>query len=560
MQKHISQSIIIIILAFLSGCASQQSPGGGPVDKVPPMIIESYPKDMTTHFTDDYFELTFSEWVDKSSVQSALFVSPAVDGTLKYDWSGKTLRVHFPKPLKDSITYVVTVGTDLYDLNNRNKMAQSFSITFTKGDKIDKGIIQGKVYGEKTEGTLIFAYKKQGREIKPSEDKPDYVSQAGVNGKFKMTGLAEGDYRLLAVKDEFREMKYRAGDDLFGIPESDVSLNGKDTLISDIELFMSKEDTVKPRLISAVMTDLNHVLLTFSKEPDSTCYNSANYSIYDSTLKKSFGLRFAYKGKKKPVEIALSMSEKLAAANDLYMIAKNFSDISGNKTAIDTARLIYNSNPDTSKPLTYEVNPSNKSTGVDIKQDEFVFSFDDAIDSAAAKKGIEVRSKNNPLDYMVRFVDDACLKIKIFSAMKPNEEGTIKLNLKSFVDAAGNKSDSVYTYTFKTGSGMDYSAVSGTVLVADTSKNKDVIVVMEASEKGKHVYKKKLKKDAKFHFEKITPGKYILWSFIDNDGDGKYSYGRPYPFKSSEKFAFYPDTLNLRARWPVENINLRYKH
>jgi hypothetical protein len=560
MKNKFLHTFVVITLALLSGCASQQSPGGGPVDKQPPTIIESYPKDMTTHFSDDYFELTFSEWVDKSSVQSAVFVSPAVDGTLKFDWSGKSVRVYFPKPLKDSVTYVVTVGTDLYDQNNRNKMAQAFSLAFTKGDKIDKRMIEGKIYGEKTEGTLIFAYKKRGIEINPLNDKPDYVSQSGLNGKFKMTGLAEGEYRLLAVKDEFREMKYRQGDDLFGIPESDISLKGKDTLFSGLEFFMSKEDTVKPRLLNAVMTDINHVLLTFSKETDSTSYNSTNYSIYDSTINKSFALRFAYKGKTKPVEIALAMNEKLTASDDLYLIAKSFSDLNGNKTSTDAARLIYNARPDTLKPSMYEVMPPNKSSGVDIKQEEFVFSFDDALDSVSVKQGIEVRSKNNLIDYRVKFVDDASFKIKILSAMKPNEEGTIKLNLKNFADAAGNKRDSVYTYTFKTGSGMDYSAASGAVSDADTSKNNDVVVVMQSVDKDKKVYKKKTKKDLKFHFEKITPGKYILWSFIDKDGDGKYSYGRPYPFKSSEKFAFYPDTLNLRARWPVEDIQVRYKH
>ena len=59
-------------------CANQMSPGGGEVDKIPPEIIEVYPEVGTTNFSDNYFEITFSEYVDKRSVQDAIFISPAI--------------------------------------------------------------------------------------------------------------------------------------------------------------------------------------------------------------------------------------------------------------------------------------------------------------------------------------------------------------------------------------------------------------------------------------------------------------------------------------------------
>ena len=59
-------------------CANQQSPGGGEVDTVPPLIKEIFPENGTVNYHEDYFEISFSEYVDKRSVQEAIFISPAL--------------------------------------------------------------------------------------------------------------------------------------------------------------------------------------------------------------------------------------------------------------------------------------------------------------------------------------------------------------------------------------------------------------------------------------------------------------------------------------------------
>ena len=59
-----------------------------------------------------------------------------------------------------------------------------------------------------------------------------------------------------------------------------------------------------------------------------------------------------------------------------------------------------------------------------------------------------------------------------------------------------------------------------------------------------------------FNFERVLPGKYILWAFFDEDSNGVYSYGTVDPLEYAESFIFYPDTLELRARWPVGDIEI----
>ena len=156
--EKIKYFVLFSIGLLLSGCANQLPPGGGEIDRIPPSVVETYPENGTTEFHDEYIEFTFSEYVDKRTVKDALFISPAVDGDLELDWSGKSVRVYFPNPLKDSVTYVVTLGTDVVDYNNKNRMAESYTLTFSTGPEIDRRIISGRVYDEKPSGTMIFAY------------------------------------------------------------------------------------------------------------------------------------------------------------------------------------------------------------------------------------------------------------------------------------------------------------------------------------------------------------------------------------------------------------------
>ncbi|MCW8996770.1 MAG: Ig-like domain-containing protein, partial [Psychromonas sp.] len=137
-QIRLNRKIIFIffILSFiLIKCANQLPPSGGDVDTIPPKIVELNPPDGTTNYDKDYFELEFSEYVDKRSVADAIFISPFIEGSLELSWTGTTLDAVFPEELKKDVTYTITIGTDVVDLNNKNRMAESFTFSFSTGNK-----------------------------------------------------------------------------------------------------------------------------------------------------------------------------------------------------------------------------------------------------------------------------------------------------------------------------------------------------------------------------------------------------------------------------------------
>ncbi len=544
-------------MLLLSGCANQLPPDGGAVDTVPPKIADVYPANGTTNFKGDYVQFDFSKYVDKSTLKNALFISPAIEGDLNFDWTGTSVKISFPSSLRKNVTYIITVGTDLQDYYNHNRMAQSYTLTFSTGDKIDKGEIEGKVYDEKPDGIMIFAYTVADSAVNPMKYKPDYISQTGTDGSYKLLGLAPASYRIFAVRDQYKDLIYQPEQDDIGMPPNDVKLTETDTLAAGLNFFLTKMDTVKPRLISAVMTDKYHILLNFTKEVDATTINSKDFSLIDSTLKKNFTPVYAFKGNTKPTEMVLVTTADLPIKDEAYVFVDSIKDKYGNVFRNDFAQITLSEKADTTKPGIAGVIPPDNSDKVDFQNPVISFAFNDGFDTTAARENISL-SDTSGIKYPinVHFIDDASFKVLPVQNLKANTYYIIKLTLNGFKDAAGNAYDSVYKYKFKTINGLDFTGASGTVDGAVFSKNP--FLILQGIDSDKLKYQQPLNKSSSFKFDRVQPGKYFLWGYYDTDSSKTYSYGEPLPFKPAEKFVFYPDTLNLRARWTVTGINFNF--
>lgn len=554
--KTVNNILIFVSACIFFSCANQLSPGGGPLDTIPPEIIDSYPESGTVNFRDDHIAVAFSEYVDKRSVQEAIFISPAIEGQLEYSWSGKELEIEFPYGLRDSITYVITIGTDVIDVNNRNRMAESYTITFATGDKIDIGQVEGRVFAEKPAGTMLFAYKNVTDTLNPSKTKPDYITQTGDDGKYKLSGLAFGDYKIFAIKDEFRDLTYDIGSDAYGSPSQIVTLTETDSAYMGLNFFLTKDDTLKAGIISAVMTDKHHIFVTMSEDIDTSAISSGKFYIIDSTVNKTINPLYAYKGKNN-TELFLVLKDTIPLDNRAVLFAKNFTDLNNNITEADSSELVVSDRPDTNRPGLSQTFPSNGDKNAEIEGQEFKFVFGDAFNVSAARKGITFTDtlKNN-VSFSIQKIDDASFTIRPSVKLKPSTDYFIKLDMKNMKDIAGNFYDSVYTYRFSTINGLDFSGVSGEIQIDKTAAN---IYLILQSGTVKDLFYKQRAANGTFNFNRVKPDKYILWGFDDADSSEAYTNGKPFPFEVSEKFSFYPDTLNLRARWPVGDVKFEIK-
>jgi len=555
----VKQYLFFILISFtlllLAGCANQLPPGGGEVDKIPPEIIFSYPENETINFEDNFLEVEFSEYVDKRSFKDALFISPALDEQPEISWTGTSAEIYFPSGLKDSITYVVTIGTDVVDVNNKNRMASSYTLSFSTGDKIDKRTISGKVYGKEKEGSLIFAYKIKDDTTKYLNRKPDYISQIGKDGNFRLNGLAESNYRVFAVKDQFRDLLYQADQDWIGLPTKDVSLLGTDSSFTGLNFWLMKVDTLKPRLLTSIMTDRNHIVVTLSEECDSASYSNNNFSLIDSTNNKIFSVQYSYKSKSKKEEFVLGLTDSLKTDNIYYLRANKLTDLIGNVYENEITSIAVSEKVDTSAPNLYKTIPA-KNGSVDFQNTILTLHFDDAISNKEIKNAIQFAdTSKNKVEFNLSFEDDAAIEIKPAKDLKPETVYDIKIDLSKFIDAAGNKRDSVYQLRFSTITGVEFTGLSGKL---NTDKQ-NVILILQNPKDEKIFYAAAPDKTSTYSFTRVEPGAYSLWIYSDSDSSKTFTKGYPEPFQYSEEFKVVADTINLRPRWSVTDYNIEFR-
>jgi uncharacterized protein (DUF2141 family) len=558
LMKAVPGFLLGISLIVLSGCANQLAPGGGGLDTIPPEITEVYPDNGTLNFSENYIEFTFSEYVDKTTFKDALFISPAVDGNLETSWTNKTVKVRFPKALKANTTYHVTVGTDVVDNNNKNRMAKAYPYVFSTGSKIDYGTITGTVFMDKPSGVMIFGYQVSSDTIDPAKAKPDYISQVGADGNFQLTGLAQGKYRIFAVKDEFKDLLFQSDQDLIGVPTKDYALTQTDSLLTGLCFVLQKIDTIKPRLMTAIMTDKYHILTTFTEDLKYDKLTKANFVLVDSTTMKTYPASSAFKGRGKQKEYTVGSNVSLPDSDKCYLVVKNFSDEAGNTTDVDGASLMVTDKPDTTVPKLIKFEPAQNATELDYTKPSFIYGFDDAIKFDSLKSAIWLMdTSKNLIPSTLEILDDASFKVIPNRQLESDKNYRVIINLRKLPDYSGNFLDSTFTTGYKMINELDFTGIYGDV---ENFEGIDHIVLQLVPENATEpAYTEIPQKDGKFAFEKIRPGKYRLLCFNDKNNNKILDKGFPYPFVPAESFIYMKDVLNVPARWAITEVKYDLK-
>jgi len=558
-------ALFLVVCCLVWRCATQIYPSGGPVDTVPPTIVSTYPEPNTTHFTDNKIILEFSEYVERRSVEESIFISPYVGGELEFNWSGKEVEITFPQKLKENRTYVVTIGTDVVDVRNRNRMAVAFALAFATGDRIDSGAIAGRVFDKSPEGLMIMAYRLTGLNpdtLNPMKIQPDYITQTGKGGVYTLSHLALGKYRVFAIRDEYRILLYVPQADAYGVAQSDIVLDAAHPSISDVNFQLALQDTTLPQLFSAEASDRNHVTLKFSEVIDTSGIKLSNFKIADTLNAQPLRLIDVFRdAKNKSIVHLLSQDQK--GEMNYKVTVENVTDSSGNKInpSQNTATFKASSSPDTTSPKIIFTSLTDSSTQVPLDV-QIVISFSDAVQRDAIERNFKLRDTTNA-EVEGSFIwrgsaDVAFIPLKqLISKMWYR----VTLPLDSVVDLFGNHGkDSLYVLRFQTIDAKLFGTIEGTVY--DTASDKSagrIFITAENVENSRFTYTVSIPDTGRYIFENAVEGQYALRCFRDRDRNGKYSFGNPYPFVPSERFTVYPDTIKVRARWPVEGVNVRFK-
>jgi hypothetical protein len=564
-------SILAVTAAFLLlACAGQRAPQGGPVDTDPPVILSTNPPNYTTHFSGTSLALEFSEYVDHRSVEGAIFISPSL-GPLEFEWSGRELEIRFSEKLRRNTTYVVTVGTDVADLRNRNKMSSAYTLAFTTGEDIDHGAIEGRVYprqdNDSPGGIMVFAYNLNGLNadtLDPRRTRPDYVTQTGTGGNFLLKHLSFGGYRLIAVRDDFKNLLYDPETDEYGIPSAQINLTPEDTMRSGIFIRLSREDTAAIRLLKVSAPDQHHLIAEFSAPIDTAHIALSWFYVVDTLSQKTLGLLSACPIYPK-INSVLLVTEEQAVETPYKLGLDSLRGSSGLLISALARSLPFSGSAvrDSVGPVIVSCSLTDSLRGVALSP-TITLDFSDAVKRGSAERSITVKDSGRvgiPLTF--RWLSDASVQLKPEGRLASRVWYSLRVAMTQIVDWGGLKGagDSVRVFRFQTIDAESFSSIEG--VVSDTGVTDvggDIVLVARqvATKEGKELTYR-LGQAGPFFINEIPEGKYVLRAYRDRNGNAAYDFGQVIPYKLSERFTQYGDTLKVRARWPLEGVKLRLR-
>jgi hypothetical protein len=562
----LKSAAVALAVLLLSSCAGQRPPEGGPVDTVPPVIISTFPRQYATQYRGNRILLEFDKYVDHRSVEGSIFISPTV-GPLEFDWSGREVEIRFSENLRPGRTYVVNVGTDVVDLHNRNRMAEAFTLAFSTGDSLDRGAIRGKVFPIKPtdspSGVMIFAYNLKGLNpdtLNPCRTKPDYVTQTGEGGEIFLRFLALGPYRLLAVRDEYRNLVYDPETDEYGVPSKAVDLTLSDTIQSNIWMQLAKEDTTAPRLIKATAPDRRHLLVEFSQAVDTARVLPRFFQIADTADGRSLGVQSASALFPKLTSV-LVVTQPQTAGRRYRVRVERLRDLGGIAISPIANSMTFSGSAatDTVGPAVLSVSIPDSSRDIDSQPDVQI-DFSDAVRRGTAEQAITLQdTSRQQIPTSLRWLTDASVVLRPRERLVSKMWCRLSVELGKVRDLAGKSGrDTVRAWRFQTLDDELLSSIEG--FVRDDSRTDaagNIFLFAEnIARKMRKTYQVKLERPGAFVLRDILEGQYVLHAFRDRNRNQMYDAGRLYPFLNSERFTYYPDTLKVRARWPLDGVQL----
>ena len=537
--------LLPITISLTFSCAVQQYPTGGPVDTESPELVSSSISSGTTNFTDDEITFLFSEYMDKSSVQNALFISPSVENKYELKWSGKEMNLHFLTDLRKNVTYVITIGTVAGDKNAGNKLSQSFQLSFSTGNEIDSTEINGLVVDAKTFkpvlGSTVLAYRlSENKNPNPAKDTADYVTQSGSDGRFKLSFLREDNYRLFAIDDQFKNENWDSLTEAIAVGEI-FSIPSKKVADSSYTFFLTKIDKTPPAVTGIVVESSDLLKVTFS-EPIN--WNDSKPELILQSEKDRTQIFQWEKSVTNPDQIFVYIDS--LKDGGYKFIQKGFSDSEFNLSVSDTTAFSYLKEDKKQKTVIQMFPQDSTKTLLSSENISFIFRNTSLVDSLKFfEKPLKKGLKWNPVKG-VEFPQNR----SHFQTLTKSGGWNQDVQIKGYLF---RQKDTIMV-AFSTYSPNETGAISG--FIENGIPYSETVIDMYAVPAAESKKQTKSKTD-KFSVKEIPSGKYIVQGYSDINGNQKWESGEIFPWKASEPRFYIQDTIKVRARWTVEDLKLK---
>ncbi|KAA6322481.1 hypothetical protein EZS27_027980 [termite gut metagenome] len=575
-------TVIVTIVAY--SCASIGRPEGGPVDETPPLFTGSTPAANSIENTRKKIILEFNEFIKLENVNEKVVISPPQIQQPEIKPNGKRITVNILDTLKKNTTYTIDFADAISDNNEGNPLGH-FTFAFSTGNTIDTMAVSGTVLNasdlEPVKGMLVGLHANLADSVFTSLPF-ERVSRTDSRGRFTVKGIAPGTYRLYGLKDADQNYAFTQKSEAIAFHDSLIVPRFEERMRQDT---MWKDSLTIDTIIERKYT---HFL------PDQLLLRSFTEDYYSQYLIKSerliphkFSLYFAEKADTLPLIKGINFDEKdafmvekslnndtihywikdsLTYRRDTLMLAVSYlyTDTLDKLTPrTDTLKLAIrkternNTSLSRKKKDNKEETPPlptvflNMNAQVPSPMDVYNYItllFDEPLDSCNVS-AMRIRHKVDTLweNVPLKFERDSIglRKYYVYCDWVPKEEYEFETDSLAFTAIYGLHTNKMKK-SFKVRSLDDYGAIYFNV----TGANMPAFV--ELLDKRDKVIQKVPVIDNKADFNYLNPGTYCARLIEDANGNGVWDTGNYAEKRHPEKVYYYPQMLELKSLWELE--------
>jgi hypothetical protein len=413
---------------------------------------------------------------------------------------------------------------------------------------------------------MIFAYQLDGLNpdtLKPMTAKPDFITQTGKSGFFFLHHIPFGSYRIYAIRDEYRNLVYDQEVDEYAVPSNIIYISQSDSLAAGVLMQLAKEDTSGPRLVKAFAQDRNHVIAEFSESLHPSSISLTSFIVVDTVDRKPLELIAVYPDPS-TLKSIIAVTQKQDSAKTYCIHVQSVTDSVGNKINPLANSFTFQGSP---KPATTSMRLSAVSIKDSTQNTDFqpvlTLTFSNALAKTTSLDFVTILDNNNQqIAAEKKRVSDVLISIEPNQKLHNKAWYALRAELRKVHDWKDSTcKDSTKVWRFETLDIEDMSSVEGTVVDLNTTDTigRLYVTAFEIGQKNSNFYIVPADATGKFIFPIVTEGYYVFQAFRDRNKNGVYDPGKPFPFIFSERLSPLSDTLKVRARWPLEGVNIQMK-
>lgn len=571
---------VTAMVATLWSCASQGHPDGGPLDETPPRFIASVPAEGAVNSTRRKVTLEFDEFIKLEKANEKVVISPPQIQMPEIKPNGKKITINLIDTLKPNTTYTIDFSDAIVDNNEGNPLG-NFAFTFSTGAAIDTMEVAGTVLEasnlEPVKGMLVGLHSNLA-DSAFTKLPFDRVARTDSRGRFSIRGVAPGKYRIFGLMDTDQNFYYSQKSEVLAFNDSLIIPRLEERIRQDTSWVDSLSyDTIIERKYTYYLPD--DILLRSFKEPVSTQYLVKKERL----TPQKFSLYFSAPADSLPVLKGLNFDEKDAFiiektlhndtihywVKDSLLYKQDTLSMSINYLYTDTlnrlvpctdtlrlaAKQVKKEEPrkkkkkkdDEPEPTVFLQVNSHIPSSMDV-YDYISLTFEEPLayfDTAA----IHLRQKVDTIFKEVPFEweqDSGQLRrYNFYYDWEPATEYEFSVDSTAFHGIYGLFTDKI-KQNIKVRSLNEYGAIYFNVQGADS------VAFVELLNDQDKVVRRRALKDGRAEFYYLNPGKYTARLVNDANGNGQWDAGSYEEKRQPEMVYYYPQMLDLKALWTLE--------